>query len=90
MVSRSPLCVPVSLVSPARCSSLTSRRSLTVRRKLLTFVNPHTGLRGPVTDVQEYDEWARRKREGYVPEEVREETPYAKEELEGAEDEGDD
>lgn len=62
-----------------------------MRRKLLTIVDPHTGLRGPVTNIKEHEEWLRRKETGYIPpEEEEDETAYAKEELDGGEDEGDD
>lgn len=44
-----------------------------------------------MTNIKEHEEWSRRKETGYIPpEEEEEEIAYAKEELEGGEDEGDD
>lgn len=61
--------------------------SFTVKRSLLTVVNPATGNRGPIQDVKEFTEWNRRREHGYVEEEP---AVQALEEVEhGGSDDGD-
>lgn len=43
---------------------------IAVRRAQLTIVNPATGVRGPPSEIKEFEEWGRRRREGFVEEEV--------------------
>ena len=64
--------------------------SPTVRRKLLTIINPRTELRGPVTDIKEHEEWVRRKQQGYVPEEEEAETAVGAKAEELEAEDGDD